>query len=71
MTWVFDVLGFAGIALIAVGLWLVAPALSLTAVGVLFLLFALLAGRNRAASRAGVVGRPGGNDGQGNDFDHR
>lgn len=41
----FDVLTFAGVLLLGIGLWLVAPALSLSVVGALLLLVGFLGAR--------------------------
>jgi hypothetical protein len=42
----FDVLAFAGILLLGIGLWLVAPALSLSVVGALLLLVGFLGAKS-------------------------
>lgn len=48
--WLYDVLAFAGLVLLAIGLWWFSPALSLSVLGAL-LLFAGVVGAWRRGSR--------------------
>ena len=47
----YDVIGVLGLAMLGIGLWLVAPALSLSVVGALLLAGGLLASRGRSPKR--------------------
>lgn len=47
----YDVMGIIGLGMLGVGLWLVAPALSLSVVGALLLAGGLLASRGRSPKR--------------------
>jgi uncharacterized membrane protein len=49
----FDGLAFVGILLIAIGLWLVTPALSLSIVGALLLAVGLIGARGPRAPKRG------------------
>ena len=49
----FDVLTFTGILLLGIGLWLVAPALSLSVVGALLLLVGFLGARTPRPPKRG------------------
>jgi hypothetical protein len=48
---IFDVLAFIGILLLATGLWLVSPALSLTVVGILLLGIGLAGARGPGSTK--------------------